>query len=86
LSEPLYKIVLTGYTADKGEYYIEVGFSKLFKISYEEAKELFKNVPTTIKDGLSIDQAKQYKKEIEKIGAKCEIDDMRYDFSGLSID
>lgn len=72
--------------ADKGEYYIEVGFAKLFKISYEEAKELFKNVPTTIKDGLPIDQAKQYKEEIEKIGAKCEIDDMRYDFSGLSID
>ncbi|MCH8106669.1 MAG: ribosomal protein L7/L12 [Proteobacteria bacterium] len=86
MAEDQYRIVLTGYSTSKGEYYIEEDFAKLFKISLERAKEMFQTSPTLIKHDLSLDQANKYKNSIEKTGAICEIESMKYNFSGLSLE
>ncbi len=86
MSDEHYKVVLKGYTAGKGEHYIEEDLAKLFKISHEKAKELLCSAPKIIKENLSLDDAKKYKDAIDKTGAECDVDDMNYDFSGLSIE
>lgn len=86
MSKELYRIVLKGYSPDKGEYYIEVEFANLFKIEHEKAKELFSALPTTIKENLSLEQANKYKDAIEKTGAVCEVESMKYNFTGLSLE
>ncbi len=86
MSEELYRVVLKGYSAGKGEYYIEVEFAKLFKIPHEKAKELFNSSPAIIKENLPFEQANQYKNAIEKTGALCEMESMKYNISGLSLE
>lgn len=86
MSEQPYRVILQGYSSDKGEYYIELEFAKLFKISPEKTKELFSSVPKVIKENLSLEQAEKYKKAIEKTGAVCELENMKYDISGLSLE
>ena len=81
-----YKVVIKGYGSDKGEYYIEEDFAKLFKISHNRAKELIRSAPAILKEGLSKEEAERYANAIRKTGVKCDIDDMRFDFSGLSIE
>ena len=86
MSEELYRIVLKAYSADKGEYYIEVDFANLFKIEHKKAKELFSSLPKVVKENLSLEQANQYKDAITKTGAICELESMKFDFTGLSLD
>ncbi len=86
MSEELYRVVLKGYAPNKGEYYIELEFAKLFKITPQKAKELLTTSPTIIKENLSVEKANQYKSAIEKTGAVCEVESMKYDLSGLSLE
>jgi hypothetical protein len=86
MSEAQYRVVLQGYAAGAGEYYIEVEFAKLFKITPEKAKEVLKSAPQTIKENLSLELAEKYKSAIEKTGAVCELENMKYDTSGLSLE
>lgn len=86
MSQEQYRVILTGYATSKGEYYVEIDFAKLFKITREKAKELFKTSPTTIKEGLSLEEANQYKSAIEKTGATCDVENMKYDLGGLSLE
>ena len=86
MSEDLYRVILKGYSTGKGEYYIELDLSELFKIPREKAKELLTTSPKTIKENLPLDQAKKYKEAIEKAGALCELENMRFDTGGLSLE
>ena len=86
MSEELYRVILKGYSVGKGEYFIEVELAKLFKITPEKAKELLTSAPTTIKENLPLEKAEQYKKAIEKTDALCELESMKYDISGLSLE
>ncbi len=80
-----YRVVLNGYASTKGEYFVEVDFARLFKITPEKARELFQAAPVVIKERLPIEEASRYKDAIEKTGAACSVESMRYNFSGLSI-
>ncbi len=86
MTEEQFRIVLKGYSTGKGEYYIEEDFAKLFKITPEKAKELFKSSPTILKENLSFEQANRYKNSIEKTSASCEVESMKYNLSGLSLE
>lgn len=86
MTEEKYRVILNGYSTGKGEYYVECDFAKLFNITNEKAKELFNSAPVTLKEGLSSEQANQYRKSVEKVGAKCEVESMRFNFSGLSLE
>jgi len=86
MAEASYRVVLQGYAPGKGEYYIEMDFAKLFKIEHEKAKQLFNSLPATIKEDLTIDQANKYKAAIEKTGAICEVENMKFNFKGLSLE
>lgn len=86
MSEQTYRVILQGYSGDKGEYYIELEFAKLFKLSPEKTKELFNSAPTILKEKLSLEQAEKYKRAIEKTGALCELENMKYNISGLSLE
>jgi len=81
-----FKVILQGYQAGKGEYYVEADFAKAFKISQHKARELFSAAPQVIRDNLPLEQAEHYKAVIEKAGGKCELESMRYDTSGLSLE
>lgn len=85
MAEEQYRVILKGYGEGKGEYYIEEDFAKLFKISREKAKELFEQAPLTIKKNLSAEQAQRYESAIKNTGAKCEIENMKFDLGGLSL-
>ena len=85
MSEELYRVVLTGYGTGKGEYYVEDNVATLFKTTQEKARKLLKDAPTTIKENLSVDQANKYKAAIEKTGATCDVENMKYNISELSI-
>lgn len=80
-----YRVILTGYGKGKGEYYIELDFAKAFEISHADAKALFKALPATLKEDVSESEAEQFKLLIETAGAKCELEDMRFNISGLSL-
>ncbi|MCG6937012.1 MAG: hypothetical protein LJE83_02410 [Gammaproteobacteria bacterium] len=86
MSEDLYRVIVNGYAADKGEYFIEMEFAKLFKITPEKSRKILRASPTTIKMNLSIEKANQYKYAIEKTGVLCELENMKYDISGLSLE
>ena len=86
MAEELYRIILKGYSSGKGEYYIEQNIANLFKITPEKAKELFSSSPTIIKENLPLEKASQYKNSIEKTGALCEVESMKYNLSGLSLE
>lgn len=86
MTEDLYRVVLQGYAPGKGEYYIELDFAKLFKIEHEKAKQLFNSLPATIKENITKDQANKYKTAIEKTGAICEVESMKFNFNGLSLE
>ncbi|PID43901.1 MAG: hypothetical protein CSA52_02980 [Gammaproteobacteria bacterium] len=83
--EVLFRVILQGYKPDKGTYYVEQDLAKLFKIEPAKAKKLLASAPCTLKDNLSEASALRYKAAVEQTGARCEIEDNRYDFSGLSI-
>ena len=85
MSEELYRVILKGYSTDKGQYYIEVDFAELFKITQEKAKKIFKSCPAIVKENLSFTQANKYQEAIEKTGAVCEVESMKYDTGGLSL-
>ncbi|WP_163834189.1 ribosomal protein L7/L12 [Spartinivicinus ruber] len=81
-----FRVKLTGYAAgSKGQYYVETDFAKLFKISHDKARSIFKSVPYTIKENLTSEEADKYKAAIEKIGATCEVENMGHNLDGLSI-
>jgi ribosomal protein L7/L12 len=86
MAEEQYKVILKGYGEGKGEFYIEEDFAKLFKISREKAKELLSGEPLTIKQNISEAEARRYEAAIKQIGAKCEIENMKFDLSGLSLE
>jgi len=86
VAEDLYKIILQGYGGDKGEYYVEEEFANLFNIPRETAKELFSKAPITIKKNISEAEANRYSKAIKKTGAKCDVENMKFDLSGLSLE
>ena len=86
MDEAKFQVVLKGYGADKGEYYVEKDFAELFKLPPEKVKVLFKNLPKILKDNLTQAEAEKYKKAISKTGADCDVVDNRFDFSGLSIE
>ncbi len=86
MKQDLYRVVLNGYKSGKGEYYIEKNFANLFKITPEKAKEFFADSPKTLKENFSLDQAEQYQKVIEKTGASCVVENMKFDLGGLSLE
>lgn len=86
MSEDLFKVVLEGYKSGKGEFYIEQDLAGLFKISREKARELLLAAPKTIKENLSLEEATKYKDAIEKTGAACNIENMKFNLGGLSLE
>jgi large subunit ribosomal protein L7/L12 len=46
---------------------------KITGLGLKEAKGAVEGVPTTLKEGISKDEAEAIKKEIEEAGAKCEL-------------
>ena len=86
MAEELYRVVLTGYGTGKGEHYIEADFAKLFKITHEQAKQVLKETPKTLKETLTLEMASKYKQAIDGTGAKCEIENMRYDTSKFTLE
>lgn len=86
MAEDTYKVILQGYGSGKGEYYVEEDFAKLFHITREKAKELFSQAPVTIKKDLSEAEANRYQEAVKNTGAKCEIENMKFDLGGLSLE
>jgi hypothetical protein len=80
-----FRVILLGFSSDKGEYYIEKEFAELFKISPEKSKEMFRSVPTTIRENISLEEAQKYEQAIKKTGANCEVENMKFNISGLSL-
>jgi ribosomal protein L7/L12 len=85
MAEELYKVILKGYKTGKGEHYVEQDFAKLCKLTPEKAKALLKAAPKKIKENLSKEEAEKFKEAIEKTGAACEIESMKYNLDGLSL-
>jgi len=85
MSEELYRVIVKGYQSGKGEYYVEQDFAKLSKITPEKAKALLQAGPKTVKENVSREEAEKLKAAIEKTGAACEIESMKFDLSGLSL-
>ena len=80
-----FRVILLGFSSDKGEYYIEKEFAELFKISQEKSKEMFRSVPTTIRENITLEEAQKYEQTIKKTGANCEVENMKFNISGLSL-
>jgi len=81
-----FRVVLLGFNAGKGEYYIEKDFAELFKISHDKAKTMFRSVPTTIRKNISLEEAEKYQSVISKTGANCEVENMNFNTSGFSME
>lgn len=86
MQQEQYRVILKGYKSGKGEYYIEEDFGKLLDITQKEARSYFAETPKTLKQDLSREDAEQFKNNINDIGADCEVEDMRFDLSGLSLE
>jgi len=86
MSEDLYRVIVNGYSAHKGEYFTEMEFAKLFKITPEKSRKLLSASPKAIKENLPLEKANQYKNAIEKTGVLCELENMKFDLSGLSLE
>ncbi|MFW2374288.1 MAG: ribosomal protein L7/L12 [Gammaproteobacteria bacterium] len=86
MSDDDYSVVLKGYQAGKGEYYVEEAFAKLFKITADKAKQLLNSAPTVIKENLPLEKANQYKKAIDQTGASCEVENTKFNTGGLSLE
>lgn len=84
--EEMYRVILTGYGTGKGEHFIEADFAKLFKITHEQARQVFKETPRILKEQLTQELADKYKAAIEDTGAKCEIENMRFDTSKFTLE
>ncbi len=80
-----FRVILLGFSSGKGEYYIEKEFAELFKISAEKSREMFRSVPTTIRENITLEEAQKYEKIISKTGASCEVENMKFNISGLSL-
>lgn len=80
-----FRVKLLGYGAKKGEYYIEQDYGKLFNMTQAEARQLFKSLPHVVAEGLTEAEAEELKEKIVAAGAKCEIEDMRFNLSHLSL-
>lgn len=86
MTDKQFRVKITGYTSgNKGQYYVETDFAKLFKIPHDKAKAIFKSLPYTVKENLSSVEAEQYKVAIEKVGATCIIENMKHNLDGFSI-
>lgn len=48
MSDEVYSVILKGYQAGKGEYYVEEDFAKLFKITPEKANQYKKAIDKTV--------------------------------------
>ena len=81
-----FKVVLLGFNSGKGEYYVEKEFAELFKISHDKAKTMFRSAPTVIRKNISQAEAQKYEQAISKTGALCEVENMSYNISGLSVE
>lgn len=87
MAEDRYRLILMGYgQEDKGEYYIEKDLAELLKIKPEAARKLLLSAPVKLEEDLSLEQATHHKEVIEKTGALCEVEMMKFDFSGLSLE
>ena len=82
----LYRVIVNGYSTDKGEYYAELEFARLFKITPEKSRKILHASPQTIKENLTLEKADQYRNAIEKAGVTCELENMKYDLGGLSLE
>ncbi len=81
-----FRILIRGYKSGKGEYYIEEGFAKLFNISQEKAKTFFVDTPTTLKENMSFEEAEKYQKALANVGVDCEVENMKFNLGGLSLE
>jgi len=86
MTEDRFRVILTGYSTGKGEYYIEADFAERFDITAEKAKALFNAAPTILKQDLSFEQANRYKDSVVKAGGSCEVESMKFDFNGFSLE
>lgn len=86
MSEEKFRVIVKGYEGGKGEYFIEEDFAKLFKITQKQAHKVLQEAPKTIKENLTKEQAEKYVSAIENCGVKCEMENMKYNFSGLSLE
>ena len=86
MSDVTYKLVLKGYGSnEKGKYYIEQDLAEVLGIERQEAKKLLENNSETIKEGLTKDEGETLEKEIKATGAKCDLEDTRFDLSKFSL-
>ena len=65
---------------------VEQDLAALFKITREKARELLLAAPKTIKENLALEDAAKYKEAIEKTGAACSVENMKFDLGGLSLE
>ena len=87
MSEVTYKLILKGYgSSDKGKYYIEQDLAEVLEMERKEVKNLLETCPHTIREGLSKDEGEKLFAAVEATGAKCDLDDSRFDFSNLSFE
>ena len=90
VSEGTHKVVLKGYgDLDKGKYYIEHALAELFGVDDKVAKKLLEvsvEEPRTVKKDVDSKTAERYLKALKDTGAKGEVVDARFDFSGLSLE
>ena len=90
MSQGTHKDVLKGYgDLEKGKYYIEHELAELFGVDQKVAKrllELSSEEPRRVKEGVDSKTAERYLKALKATGAKGEVIDTRFDFSGLSIE
>lgn len=86
MSDDLYRVIVNGYSSGKGEYYVEQEFARLFKITTEKSRKILHASPKTIKENLTLEKANQYKSMIEKIGVICELENMKFNLSGLTLE
>ena len=81
-----FRVILTGYASKKGEYYIEEAFAQAFSITHAEARQIFKSLPNTLREGLSLAEAEEFKAAVVAAGASCDIENMRFNISHLSLE
>ena len=90
MSEGTHKVVIKGYgDLDKGKYYIEHAVAELFGIDDKVAKKLLEvsaEEPRIVKKNVDSQTAERYLKALKETGAKGEVVDTRFDFSGLSLE
>lgn len=86
MSEVNYKVIVKGYAdKSKGTYYIEEELAEILSIERREAQTILESGNHVVKENISKTEAEKLVKDIEKSGAKVEMEDCRFDLSKFEI-